>query len=92
MTDSTTLEGWLRKTNFSELKEDKEQATVRLEVARLHATHYITLGIREYSQWFKGEENVVADSLSRDDDRTDDELTNLFCTHCPSQIPDHFVI
>ena len=64
MTDSTTSEGWLRKTNFSELKEDKEQATVRLEVARLHATHYITLGIREYSQWFKGEDNVIANSLS----------------------------
>jgi hypothetical protein len=92
MTNSTTLEGWLRNTNFSELKEDKEQATVRLEVARLHATHYITLGIREYSQWFKGEENVVANSLSRDDDRTDEELTNLFCTHCPSQIPDHIII
>ncbi len=83
MTDSTTSEGWLCKTNFSELKEEPEQATVRLEVARLHATHYINLGIREYSQWFKGEDNVVADSLSRDDNQTDKELTNLFCTHCP---------
>ena len=92
MTDSTTSEGWLRKTNFSELREDPEQATVRLEVARLHATHYITLGIREYSQWFKGEDNVVADSLSRDDDRTDEELTNLFRTFCKSQIPEHFEI
>ncbi len=64
MTDSTTSEGWLRKTNFSELKEEPEQATVRLEVARLHATHYITLRIREYSQWFKGEDNVIANSLS----------------------------
>ncbi len=51
---------------------------MRLEVARLHTTHYITLGIREYSQWFKGEENVVTNSLSCDDDRTDEELTNLF--------------
>ena len=24
--------------------------------------------------------------------QTDEELTNLFCTHCPSQIPDHFEI
>ena len=92
MTDSTTSEGWLRKTNFSELKEEPEQATVRLEVARLHATHYITLGIREYSQWFKGEYNVVANSLSCDEDQTDKELTNLFRTHCLSQIPDHFEI
>jgi hypothetical protein len=92
MTDSTTSEGWLGKTNFSELKEEPEQATVRLEVARLHATHYIPLGIREYSQWFKGKDNVVADSLSPDNDQTDEELTKLFCTHCPSQIPDHFEI
>jgi hypothetical protein len=63
-----------------------------LEVARLHATHYITLGIREYSQWFKGKDNVVADSLYCDDDQTDKELTNLFRTHCPSQIPGHFEI
>ncbi len=92
MTDSTTSEGWLHKTNFSKLKEEPEQATVRLEVARLHARHYISLDIREYSQWFKGEDNVVADSLSCEDDQTDKELTNLFCTHCPSQIPDHFEI
>jgi hypothetical protein len=50
MTNSTTSEGWLHKTNFSELKENPIQATVRLEVARMHATHHITLGIREYSQ------------------------------------------
>jgi hypothetical protein len=34
MTNSTTSEGWLHKTNFSKLKEDPIQATVRLEVAR----------------------------------------------------------
>jgi hypothetical protein len=50
MTNSTTSEGWLRKANFSKLKEDPIQATVRLEVARMHATHYITHSIREYSQ------------------------------------------
>ncbi len=54
--------------------------------------HYITLGIREYSQWFPGEENIIANSLSRDDDRTNAELTTLSCIHCPSQIPEHFKI
>ena len=52
----------------------------------------MTTGIREYSQWFRGEDNVVADSLSHDDDRSDEELTQLFCTHCSSQIPPHFKI
>ncbi len=58
----------------------------------MHARHYITLGVREYSQWFPGEANIVADSLSQDDNRADSKLTNLFCMHCPSQIPEHFVI
>jgi hypothetical protein len=92
MTNSTTSEEWLCKTNFSELGDDPIQATVRLEVARMHTTHYITLGIREYSQWFLSEANVVANSLSRNNDRMDSELTNLFCTHCPSQTPEHSAI
>ena len=50
MTNSTTSKGWLCKTNFSELGNDPIKARVRLEVARMHTTHYITLGIREYSQ------------------------------------------
>jgi hypothetical protein len=87
---STTLEGLLCKTNFSKLNNDPIQATVRLEAARMHATHYITLGIREYSQWFPGKDNGVADSLSCYHDRSDNMLTPLFCTHCPSQIPEHF--
>jgi hypothetical protein len=91
MTNITTLEGWLCKTNFSKLGDNPIQATVRLEVARMHATHYITLGIREYSQWFPGETNIVANSLSHNNDRMDNKLTNLFRTHCPSQTP-HFVI
>ena len=52
MTDSTTSEGsWLRKTNFIEGGESVIQATIRIEVARLHATHYLENEIREYSQW-----------------------------------------
>jgi hypothetical protein len=92
MTDSTTLEGWLRKTNFSKLNDDPIQATVRVEVARLHAMHYINFGIREYSQWFLGKANVAANSFSCDDNRMDAELTTLFCIHCPSQILEHFKI
>jgi hypothetical protein len=58
----------------------------------MHATHYITPSIREYSQWFPGEANVVPNSLSHNNDRMDSKLTNLFCTYCPSQTQEHFVI
>ncbi len=50
------------------------------------------LGLKSYSQWFKGELNEVADALSRDIDRNDGELTNIFCTFCKLQIPNHFKI
>jgi hypothetical protein len=35
---------------------------------------------------------MVADSLSCNYDRLDEELTQPFCTHCPSQIPPQFKI
>jgi hypothetical protein len=92
MTDSTTSAGWLRKSNFIEDGESPIQATIRLEVTRLHALHYLQTGVREYSQWFHCVENKVADALSRDNDRLDDELTNIFRSHCPSQVPPHFEI
>ncbi len=92
MTDSTTLEGWLKKTNFIEDEESPIQATIRLEVARLHASHYLSHEIREYSQWFRGADNQVADALSRDDNRTDEELTKILRLHCPSQVSPHFEI
>ena len=79
------------KSNFIEDGEDPIQATIRLKVARLHATHYLSTGIREYSQWFRGADNNVADALSRDNDRTDDELTLILRSHCP-QLPQHFKI
>jgi hypothetical protein len=92
MTNSSTSKGWLRKTNFIEDGEEPIQATIRLEVARLHASHYLTHGVWEYSQWFQGSKNPVADALSRDDDRSDKELTNIPRTNCPSQLPQHFEI
>ena len=92
MTDSTTAEGWLRKSNFSELGESKLQASVRIEAARMQATLFMSLEIKSYSQWFRGELNDVSDSLSRDDDKTDDELISIYRSSCPSQIPRHFEI
>ena len=34
----------------------------------------------------------IADALSRDNDRTDEELTQILRLHCPSQLPQHFEI
>ncbi len=92
MTDSTTSEGWNKKTNFKEDTEDPIEATVRIEVARGHAKRLMQYGIKDYSQWFRGKDNDVSDALSRDDDRSDEDLTNILRTFVPSQVPEHFEI
>ena len=46
MTDSTTSEGWSKKSNFSELGEDPVQAEVRIEVCRDDAKRKSTLKSR----------------------------------------------
>jgi hypothetical protein len=91
MTDSTTSEGWTQKTNF---KEDvhKIQASIQIEVARVHALRFMTANIREYSQWFPGSKNQVANVLSCDWDRTNNILNHIRFTHVPSQVPNSFKI
>ena len=92
MTDSSTSEGWSKKSNFTELIEDPIQAEVRIEVCRNDAKRNLEFQLKDYSQWFPGDHNEVADALSRDEDRTDEELTNLLHNFCPSQMPKHFKI
>ena len=85
MTDSTTAEGWLRKSNFTKLGKDPIQASVRL---------FMLLGLKSYSQWFEGKKNKVSDalSLSRDNDRNNEELTLIIKSSCPTQVPSNFEI
>jgi hypothetical protein len=67
MTDSTTAEGWLKKSNLSELGESQTQSSVRIEEAQMQAMPFMSLGIKIYSQWFQGEMDKVSDALSCDD-------------------------
>ena len=91
MTDSTTSAGWMRKSNFRE-EDDPLQAAARIEVARLHARRYMNQEIRDYSQWFPGKDNEVADSLSRDMHLSDENLTSHILANFPSQVPHSFHI
>jgi hypothetical protein len=91
MTDSTTSEGWLRKTNFRE-ENDQIQSSTRIQIARDHARWYMDHEIKDYSQWFPGTKNNVADSLSRDFHLTDDKLISYLRHYFPSQIPSNFKI
>ena len=79
----------------SDFKNDEKipiQVTFRLEVSRSDAKRVMENKIKNYSQWFPGWMNDVSDALSRDDDRSDDEIINIFRSFTHSQIPDHFEI
>jgi len=90
MTDSTTSAGWLKKTNFLEKGSDSIEETIRLKIARQHASHFTNHDIKEYSQWFPGKKNNVADSLSRDFDLDETEISKYLHLHFPSQLPPSF--
>jgi hypothetical protein len=92
MTNSTTAEGWLKKTYFSKFGKSLTQASIRIEAAWKQATLVLSLGIKCYSQWFKRERNQILDNFSCDDDRRDKELTSAIKSFCPSQVPSHFKI
>ena len=87
MMDSSTSEGWLRKSIFKEDGENPIQATIRIEVSRSDAKIIMENKIKNYSQWFPGWMNDVPDALSWDNDRSDNELINIFRSFTPSQIP-----
>jgi hypothetical protein len=90
MTDSSTSAGWLRKTNFREIigdDPDPVQAKVQIKMARHHAILFLKAGIKEYSQWFPGRKNNIADALLQDFDCSNVTLTQILRDTCPSQLP-----
>jgi hypothetical protein len=92
-TDSTTSAGWLKKSNFKENdNESKELTKAKLQMSREHALRLMKFKIKDYSQWFPGVENEVADSLSRDHHINDNELTSIFFSKTPSQVTQEFKI
>ena len=70
MTDSSTSEGWAKKSNFNANPVDADpdfdpiEAKVRAKVCRHFALLMLNNDIRSYSQWFPGKENDVSDMLS----------------------------
>jgi hypothetical protein len=75
--------GWIRWSNFA----DKPDEGVQLSTARKLADILLSLNACLYSQWLPGEENVIADSLSRDFHIDDSHLANLLLSHFPDQVP-----
>ena len=48
--------------------------------------------VKNYNQWFAGKYNNISDAISRDDDRSNEELTIILRTFVPFQVPSYFEI
>jgi hypothetical protein len=66
MGDSTAAMGWLRHPNFREKNEKDIEWIIKQKIARQVAKLVLKSETVLYRQWFRGEDNVIADSLSRD--------------------------
>ena len=64
----------------------------KLRISREHALRMLNNNCKDYSQWFPGEDNDLADSLSRDFHLTDDQLSSLYFNSIPSQTPSNLKI
>ncbi len=78
----------LRKSNFKETDEEPIELTkAKTKISRDHASRMLEKKSRDYSQWFPGDENDLADSLSRDFHIPPNLLTFLFHQKIPEQTP-----
>ena len=86
--DNTSSLGWLRKSNFA---ADHEQAS-HSGLARYFAITMADAKLCQFSQWFPGKENDIADRLSREHVWPDEFLTKYTLLLDPSykQVPPTF--
>ena len=82
-TDSTTVEGWMLKSNFVDPNEHPQE--------NMHQYLWMRIS-RAIVSSSKEKRNNVADALSRDWHLGDDELTSLLRSHIPEQMPESFRI
>ena len=87
ITDSTSVLGWLFKSNFNPNTRPHHDLVAR-HLAQLLLHNEASL----FSQHIAGKSNVVADSLSRDTHITDTDLSHLLSLTYPSQVPQNFHI
>ena len=91
MGDNTATMGWLRRANFREQQEGDIEWYAKQKVARKMAKLVLESDTVLYRQWFRGVDNDVADSLSRDAFFLSHANHTKFLLHTiPSQVPRGF--
>ena len=86
--DNTSSLVWLQKSNFA---ADGEHAS-HSALARHFALTIADYKVGHFSQWFPGKDNEVADILSRDHTRTDQNLTKYIKFLYTKQVSETFQI
>jgi hypothetical protein len=93
MGDNTASMGWLRRSNFWENDEQDQEWLAKQKVARKVAEVVLESQTTLYRQWFRGADNTVADSLSRDAYFLPRSSHKKFLQKTsPSQVPKNFKI
>ena len=93
MSDSTTVAGWLKKSNFKEsVQESREMTEAKIKLSHDHTMRLLSHNCKDYCQYFPGDDNDLADSLSHNHHISDEDLTNLYFKFLPTQTPLNFKI
>ena len=64
--DNTSVLGWMRRSNFKQIDDLDTSWRVKQQMGGRLANLILDSQRVLYKQWLKGQDNVVADSLSRD--------------------------
>ena len=85
--DSAVSESWLYKSNF-----DPDENPIHDEIARTMGRDLIKRRACNYSQHLAGEENIIADSLSRDTHLSHEQHIALLTSAAPPLLPKNLQI
>jgi hypothetical protein len=88
--DNTSALGWIHKSNFH--PESYAEQSSHLALARHITTMLADLEVIQCGQWLPGDDNAVADKLSREHVLSNHDLTELIVSIYPSQTPIGFRI
>ena len=91
--DNTSALGWMRRSNFRQLDDSDISWKVKQQLGRKLANLVLDSHTVLYKQWLKGQDNVVVDSLSRDNYFLNTNTHTLFLKlTVPQQLPANFKI
>eukprot|EP00957_Ditylum_brightwellii_P189041 14390981-Ditylum_brightwellii.AAC.2 len=86
LTNSTTSKGWTKTANYRKDGKSQVETEVRVTIARTHAKNMMDTKVKDYSQYFPGKYNWIADALSCDNKCDNATLTKNVRTSLPTQL------